>query len=182
MGNSRVPTPLYSTRWEFLEHDRHTGSGGGRAGGPSRPTKGTPDPVPLLPPPQPPQLLSALAEYFAEFDPYADIPETPQVPVPEIRLRSAPWDIMSDDASYDSSDHDSERPDEEDEESLQDSIWVNLLAHQRQRPTHYTSTLVQALPATSPLADTDDQWIRSLSRCLHRCMHLGSSRLHQSLI
>jgi hypothetical protein len=127
------------------------------ASGLTRPTKGTTEPVQqrdLLPPAQGPQPLSELARFLAGFDPYED-EEAPQLPVPDIRLRSAPWDIMSGDASsvtdedYDSASDSQHSHDEE--ESIHISVWMNLLARRRPRPTHYV-----------PLADLPDPWVRDL--------------------
>jgi hypothetical protein len=131
------------------------------ASGLTRPTKVTADPVQLLPPPQGPQPLSDLARFFAGFDPYQD--EEPLIlPVPEIRLRSAPWNVISDDASVTEDEDVHEHPSISDEDSLQDSIWVNLLARRRERPTHYIPTEVPPIPPDSPLGQTADQWIRNL--------------------
>jgi hypothetical protein len=110
-----------------------------------------------LPSPQGPQPLSDLARFFANFDPYQD-EHPPALPVPEIRLRSAPWDILSDDASsLQDDDHINVSPDYEDHDSIQDSVWVNLLARTRDRPSHYVPTDIVPVPVHSPLADTSDQ-------------------------
>jgi hypothetical protein len=112
--------------------------------------------------------MSDLARYFAGFDPYEDL-DVPQLPVPDIRLRSAPWDIMSGDASSATSDTDDDDTSvsealhsSQDEESIQDSIWVNLLARRRPRPTHYIPSPVEPISAASPLAQYPDPWIQDL--------------------
>jgi hypothetical protein len=89
--------------------------------------------------------------------------------VPDIRLRSAPWDIMSDDAASESDDQDTtsepaQQTDDEDIESIQDSIWVNLLSRTRPRPTHYVPAQIQPVPDTSPLSQHEDHWVADLIR------------------
>jgi hypothetical protein len=138
------------------------------ASGLTRPIKGTtqPDPGNLLPPPQGPQPLSQLARFFAGFDPYEEESQ-PILPVPELRLRSAPWDTISDDASSIGSDSGPEQgpsssQELSDDESIQDSIWVNLLSRRRDRPTHYIPHDISPVPTSSLLSQHHDTWIRDL--------------------
>jgi hypothetical protein len=55
----------------------------------------------------------------------------------------------------------------DDQSSDQDSIFdgslqVNLLTKKLPPPTHYKSAAVRSVPPISAIADTSDQWIKSL--------------------
>jgi hypothetical protein len=118
----------------------------------------------LLPQPQP---FSDLAIYFAEFNPddeeeAQDIVPSPlfDEPLPELRLRSAPWDDILKESEVSSiassSDHTLD-----DQESIQelDSWQRNLLPRTRNPPTFYNPVLVPALPPDSPLLQLNDTWV-----------------------
>jgi hypothetical protein len=118
-----------------------------RAGGPTRPVVAHLQPAPLT-----------LADYFAAFDPAANI-QLPQ-PVCPLRWRSAPWGdiIVANIRDTSESQDDQQSVQSYDSQDIDDSLQINLLAKKLPPPTHYTSVGVPHIPKTSALCDNAGAW------------------------
>jgi hypothetical protein len=104
-----------------------------------------------------------LAEYFAEFDPDAEI-ELPQ-PICHLRWRSAPWDDIIRDEEWDEEQVQQQTEEEYSDsevEEIDGSPLFNLLAARKPPPTHYVTVAVPTVSASPLFAPQADQWLHDL--------------------